>query len=424
MFSLPPGADKLALIDNGAGHALAQKFQQKVAILGAQKGEPYHLLLIDNSLVAAKDFMEKSASAFVILGKYLYMQFVPYPLSCDYSYNQIPLVRWSDFTALASLLVHLSLAAVALVRLRKREAWAFGILLYLAAISLYSNLLLTIGTNFGERLAYLPSFGFCIAFVSGLSTLLAGKRQVVFSDWKSSLKQNTPLVLLVAALAVPGAAYSHNRNPDWNSYLSIYEADVNKVQGSARLNYWYGMEVMKVRGLKEQDPLKKQQYYDTALVYLNRALEIHPEYGDAYAQRGLLHYRRGEMDKAMTDYEAAARLEVGQWGMYSNLAIIYAQRMMTEPDTARRRKDFEEAMKNLTYALRVDDRPATIYKNMANLYHGQFRFQEAIVKYKEALDHITAEYEPLVPEIYRSMEECYRMVGDSTNAQYYRGLSR
>ena len=36
------------------------------AVLNAQHGEPYHLLLIDNSLVGAKDFMEKSASAFEI----------------------------------------------------------------------------------------------------------------------------------------------------------------------------------------------------------------------------------------------------------------------------------------------------------------------------------------------------------------------
>ncbi|MFM2136597.1 MAG: hypothetical protein RL021_1997 [Bacteroidota bacterium] len=389
-------------------------------VLGAQKGEPYHLLLIDNSLVGAKDFMEKSASAFVLLGKYLWMQIWPHPLSIDYSYDQIPLVRWNDPLALLSLGTYLSLAATVVYRLRKKEWWVFGIAVFLITISLYSNLLLTIGTNFGERLAYLPSLGACIALISGLSILTSKKPLMPESGFSSALKSNLLLTGLVTVAALAGARYSHARNTDWKDYFSIYEADVRKAPKSARLNYWYGMELMKVKGVKEQDPAKKRQYYDTAMVYMNKALAIHPDYGDAYAQRGLLNFRLGNMQAAEADYKEAASRKVAQWGMYSNLAILYAQRMDMEQDPLRKQQLFDEAMKNLGYALQVDRRPATIYKNMAGLYHSQRRFPEAIAKYKEALDHITAEYEQLVPEINVCLEECYRMIGDSANAQYYR----
>jgi tetratricopeptide (TPR) repeat protein len=174
--------------------------------------------------------------------------------------------------------------------------------------------------------------------------------------------------------------------------------------------------------LKETDPVLQKQYYDTALYHLNKALMILPEYGDAYAQRGLLHYRRGEMALAEADYKEAARLKVGQWSMYSNLAIIYGQRMMEESDTTKLRQLFDEAMKNLRYALQVDPRQATVYKNMANLYHSRGMLQDAIFRYKEALEHVSPESERLVPEINMCLEECYRLTGDSANAQYYRRM--
>lgn len=394
------------------------------AILGAQKGEPYHLLLIDNSLVAASDFWEKSASAFVLLGKYLWMQLWPHPLSIDYSFDQIPLVRWNDPYALCALAAYLSLASVVVWRFRKKEWWVFGIAVFLITISLYSNLLLTIGTNFGERLAYLPSLGACIALVSGCSVFVSKRPAFPENSFGAAFKSNMLLSAAVVVVAIAGARYSYQRNTDWKNYFTIYEADVKTAPQSARLNYWYGMELMKVKGVKEQDPVKKRNYYDTAMVYLNKALMIHPEYGDAYAQRGLLNFRLGNMEAAEADYKEAASRKVAQWGMYSNLAILYAQRMDAESDPVRKQQLFEEAMKNLGYALRVDSRPATIYKNMAGLYHSRGQFPEAIAKYREALEHMTAEYEQLVPEINLCLEECYRLIGDSANAQYYRRLIR
>jgi tetratricopeptide (TPR) repeat protein len=392
------------------------------AVLGSQKGEPYHLLLIDNSLVGAADFMEKTASAFVLLGKYLWMQLYPQPLLADYSVNQIPLVRWNSPSAWLSLVAYLTLAALVMLRFRRKEKWVFGIAVFLITISLYSNLLITIGTNFGERLAYLPSFGACIALVTGLAAVFPKRPAMKAGSFASAFASHKELAVVVLIASLLGARITYARNTDWNSYLSIYEADVRKASESARLNYWYGMEVMKVRGLKATDPVQQKLYYDTALYHLDKALTILPEYGDAYAQRGLLHYRRGEMALAEADYKEAARLKVGQWGMYSNLAIMYGQRMMEESDTAKVRMLFDEAMKNLRYALQVDPRPATIYKNMANLYHNLGMWQDAIFRYKEALEHVTPEYERLVPEINMCLEECYRLSGDSANAQYYRRM--
>ena len=51
-------------------------------------GQP--LDVYNNALLAAHNRAAQLATAFVILGKYLRLLFIPYPLCWDYSYNQIP----------------------------------------------------------------------------------------------------------------------------------------------------------------------------------------------------------------------------------------------------------------------------------------------------------------------------------------------
>ena len=126
---------------------------------------------IDNFLVLAKDFDTKTATALEISAKYLRLLFFPHPLSVDYAYNQIPIVTWADYRPLLSSALYLILIVLAAVRFQKKELWVFGIIFYLITISLYTNLFITIGTAFGERLLYLPSLGFCITLVALLAKL-------------------------------------------------------------------------------------------------------------------------------------------------------------------------------------------------------------------------------------------------------------
>jgi protein O-mannosyl-transferase len=124
---------------------------------------------VDNFLVLAKDLNTKAATVAEILGKYLRLLFFPHPLSSDYSFNQIPIVTWSNWASVFAAAVYIGLLAVLLVRIRKKELWAFGIAFYLTTISLYTNIFITIGAGFGERFLYVPSLGFCIAVVALLA---------------------------------------------------------------------------------------------------------------------------------------------------------------------------------------------------------------------------------------------------------------
>ena len=120
---------------------------------------------VDNAL-AKKDlsFESRVATAILILGYYIKLLFVPYPLLCDYSFNSIPFTHFSNPVVLIILSLYIFLAVFSVKRLIKnqKDAYAFGILFFLTTIALFTNIPFLIGTTMGERLLFFPSVGFCI----------------------------------------------------------------------------------------------------------------------------------------------------------------------------------------------------------------------------------------------------------------------
>ena len=137
----------------------------------------------DNPLVGA-DFWTARLTAVKVLGKYLWLLFWPARLSCDYSFNQIPLFswnlgRWEDWQALIALAVYTAAAALAVYSYRRSRPVFFLIGFFFAAMAPTANLFLLIGTIMAERLLYLPSVAFAgclgrLERVPAASTAMAG----------------------------------------------------------------------------------------------------------------------------------------------------------------------------------------------------------------------------------------------------------
>ncbi len=383
----------------------------RAAVLSAQTGEYYDLLLIDNFLVGAQSFAERSATAFKVLGKYLWMLLYPHPLSIDYAYNQIPIVNWTSWKPIVSLLVYLGLAGIVIRRFRKKELWVYGIAFYLIAISLYSNLVLTIGSGFGERFLFLPSLGFCMAVVGLLAILTKSKLQDPASGLAKSLKAGKVPVLILLPFFATGAAMTMVRNTAWKDHFTIYETDVQHAPNSARLHYWYGNELMKEKALKAPTQEEKMKYLDLAIEQYNEALRIHPEYGDAYGQRGLAWYRKGDRQRAAADYQEAINRSVGSWKVYNNMGVIYGEQA-----------NYPEALKQFQYALKVDNRYPLPYKNIGATYLLMGDIDNALKYLHQGLQYATETDTDVIREIYTYLAECYNRKGDQVNFQKYNRL--
>jgi protein O-mannosyl-transferase len=207
--------------------ALCVFFAARWRVLGAEP--PAEIPYVDNPLAYA-GFWTAKLTALKVIGLDLWLMAFPVHLSCDRSYNQIPLSGWTDPAAWAAILLAGGLLAAAILRRRQDPMmfWCAGF----CAIALLptSNLLVAIGSVMAERFLYLPSAAFALAI-----TALA---------FRSKWQRYAPVALgvLIALYAVR----TYLRNADWKDDLTLASHDVAVVPQS------FKMHGMLARALFEQ----------------------------------------------------------------------------------------------------------------------------------------------------------------------------
>jgi Tfp pilus assembly protein PilF len=232
---------------------------------------PASISMLDNPL-AKLTAGWRILNALRVAWKYVGLQVYPAMLSCDYSFNEIPVyLNWRHTLPAAVATVAVVGAWIWAVRKRRRGLVLAGGI-YLAGFAATANVILPTGTIMAERLAYLPSAGFCLLVALSWSWLKNQRRTLAWGV----------LAALVAALAMRTVV----RNRDWEDNLTLYSAAVRAAPGSAKMHADLGSVYMARRQL------------DLARPELQAALRIYPDFPDALESYGLL-------ESWMGNYEAA-----------------------------------------------------------------------------------------------------------------------
>jgi tetratricopeptide (TPR) repeat protein len=255
------------------------------------------LLVIQNTLMAADNPSDRLATAFVILGRYLKLLFVPWPLCWDYSYNQIPITTWADPQAFLSFVIYAVMLAAGTAGALKKNRLAFAALFFLLSFSLSSNLFVKIGVTLGERLLFTPSLGFCTAAV------------LVFLKLTARVRYRKPLAaaVITAVVSLYTAAVV-NRNEDWKDDFTVISRDIVKNPGSATAHKYLADQLM-YKSKLEKDPQKKSELFSKGLTEYHTCVAIFPGYTSAWYQLGYA-YREAELHgSAITAYRKILELE-------------------------------------------------------------------------------------------------------------------
>jgi tetratricopeptide (TPR) repeat protein len=192
---------------------------------------PAAAALGDNPIAHA-GFWEGRLTALRLLGRGARLFLWPQPLSVDYSYAAIT-VTPLDGAVVLSALAGLAALAVALRLLSRSPAALWGALFFLAAQILTANLLVPIGTIFGERLLYLP--------MAGLAITAAALTQAAAAGLQHRLPR-TALLVPAAAVALLAAlmAASLARQRVYRDDLTLWSSTVAAVPRSAKARYNLG----------------------------------------------------------------------------------------------------------------------------------------------------------------------------------------
>ncbi len=358
-------------------------------VLGSQVGID-NVSPLDN-FIFAQTGVNKLAGAICMAGFYLKTLVFPHPLVSDMGYNQVQISGFGDWKVLLSALVYLALLGFAFYKIKEKNIISFGILFALITFSISSNIFITIGTGYGERLMYVPSLGFVIALIATVVSFFpkSENEKNVFLPNHNILKYVS--LALLAVFSIETIA----RNPAWKDSLSLYEADVNSAPNCAKINYHYALELTK-KGRDNKD----NSLIDKAITHFEKSISIYPTYADAFGEMGLAYFYKGDQDKALSYYTKAAELQPDA-KVWSNMGMIFFNK-----------GNMPEAQRVYEKAVSLDPAFVDARRNLGSAYAMQGRYKEAINQFQEAI-----KYAPDQAVLYFFLGSAYKDSGDAAKGQ-------
>lgn len=274
-------------------------------------------------------------SAVAVLGRGLALFAWPAGLSPDYSYDAIPAA--SGPADLRFLGAFAAIAALGVLAWRGRARWplgAFAFAWWAMAVFPTSNLLVRVGTIFGERLLYLPSVAFCLA-AGGAAALL----------WETRAATVAWTVVPAALLAC--AAQTVRQAAVWVDEPVLFAAAARAQPESSRAWRLHGGALM-----EQGRPEEAAQAFEQALRILSRGpvppeVRARPRLELGVALEGLGRLPEAEqlyaavLQERPAHAEALWRLGVVRWrqGRRPDAVALWQRAVAAEPRHARALSD-------------------------------------------------------------------------------------
>jgi tetratricopeptide (TPR) repeat protein len=276
--------------------------------------------------------------------KYVALQIYPAMLSCDYSFNQIPIYRDWRHTLPAAMAAVVVVAAW-IWALKKRHvgvAIAGGI--YFAGFATTANILVPTGTIMGERLAYLPSAGFCLLAALG---------------WNWLRQKNNGLAWgVLATIVMIFSVRTAVRNRDWKDALALYSSSARAAPNSTKIHANLGNAYL----INNQLDLAETEF--------QTALRIYPYFPQALSDYSNLEVKRGHYQDALDTMRKAMSLSGRNHLDYDSMVVTYAALLMKTNHNG-------EALENLNREISESPKYSPAWSARAVLHLGKGELKEA-----------------------------------------------
>ncbi len=265
---------------------------------------PLGINYLDNTMVLCSGKFEHIGSGIYLIGLYLTKLILPLRLAYDYSFNQIP--NHSFFSV--EVLITLSLLLIGLyfvfTQRRSRPILFFGTAIVVFYLLLPSNLFITTGTTFGERLLFTPVFGFSLILFSLLDRIPAKKI----------------LTPLFGVLIILYSTQTLKRVPAWRSNETLFSEDIHRLSGSFKANNNYAaIHLLENNTLG----LSRQACLDTAVAYYKRAINIDSSQILVFEDLAKSQFLRSDYNGAISTYHTIIKTFPKQHKCYVRLAECY-----------------------------------------------------------------------------------------------------
>jgi protein O-mannosyl-transferase len=365
---------------------------------------------LDNQLADVPATASRIATEILALGYYIKLLFVPWPLLCNHSYNTIPFVGFNNAWALLSLILYTFLAILGIYRLVKvkKDPWAFGILFFLATLSLFSNIPFLVGEIFAERFAFFASAGFCLLIALAMERWLAnGKNAAGENKGVFTLFNRKVLFLLVPVLLLFGSM-TIARNKDWQSNYTLFTTDAKNAPGNSRLLSYAGNELITRLKDKSLTREEKSQIAEDAITDMQNSLAVYPGNAEAHAGLMKLFLMEKMLDSALAHEQLAVALAPGNIDILNNAAAFFFHT-----------QQYRQALLLYQKNQQTDAGDVGDYGNIGLCYYYLHEYDSSIANLKKALEVIPENKEP-----YAQLALVYNAMGKMDSALKYAEIVR
>jgi len=237
-------------------------------------------------------------------------------------------------------------------------------LFFFITASVSSNIFVIIGTHWGERLMYLPSWGISFALVLGVAYLIE----------KYSSMNKKSLAMIFALPVVIYSGMSIARNPVWESNESLYRSGLISAPNSTRVQYYMGNFLIKEDVLAGKTPQQQDQILKEGISYLKRSVELNPTFTDAWNQMGLAYFRLKDNTAAKEAFYKGIETNKNEPTIYNNLGnVLFGE------------KDYAGCIQLFQKAVALNPNYSEAWANMGSAYGMMGNYDMAIPNFEKAI---------------------------------------
>jgi tetratricopeptide (TPR) repeat protein len=326
--------------------------------------------------------LQKLCTKIYILLLYLKMLFVPYPLSYDYSFHQIPYINPSNIFVYISILIYGALAVLAFIKLKSKSLLSFAIIMFFITFSISSNLLIDIGMAMGERLLFVPSLFFMLMLV------IVGKSVIDYIHSTFNLNKWIPTAAILLPILISSAMITFARNKEWKDDLTLNITDFKKCPNSARIANGAGTSYIKLSEQKEFSIAQRDSILKIAINCFNQALIIHPTFDDAFLNKGVAYSRMDSIDAAEKNWNIV-RAHASSHPKFIQFNNYLTAKYLTLGLACGNRRSLDSSIvyleKACKYAIYDDASTLESFYNLGGAYYTAGKFEKAKIAFSKVM---------------------------------------
>jgi tetratricopeptide (TPR) repeat protein len=335
--------------------------------------------------------------------KYLKKIFMPWPLSFYYGYKCIEPTDIFSIGALGGIAVYILLILLAFATLDKSKGLFTGIAMFVIGIIAVSNFFYPLPGMIADRFLFIPSLGFAMAIVSGLS-LLFKVDWVNLSMTPKGLPTALRYVLIVILVVYAGLTVA--RTADWKDKLTLFRHDIKNTDESCQAhNLLAGNLVIYSFGVQNVD--SQRMLRNEALVHFKKALSIYGGYMNIPYDMGRTYMLLNEPDSALIYFKIAHdvmdslpddNMNIGKIlmskGLFAEAIPYFKQVIKYQPDNQYpygqigiaffSMKRYRESLDITEQCIHQFPNAPTSYINAGKIFETMGTFDSALVYYRKA----------------------------------------